>query len=131
MDKGPPDAPFLINKMVRVKLSGDCTRIGKRLHVVNFTFTLLDEGDAAYSSEGNHPLAIFQDPEDYDSLSRALSDIKDEVAILTEITVRATFAIEYFLGGDMKFLAIVTGIDSASSTYSFMCVVQVSSCQPF
>lgn len=29
-----------------------------------------------------------------------------------------TYDIEYFLGGDMKFLAIVTGIDSASSTYS-------------
>lgn len=55
MDKGPPDAPFLVNKKVRVKLSGDGTGIGKRLHVVNFTFTLLNEGDAAYSSEGNNP----------------------------------------------------------------------------
>ena len=68
MDKSPPDVPFLINKMVRVKLSGDGTRIGKRLHVVNFTFTLLD-GDAAYSSEENHPIAIFKDPENYDSLA--------------------------------------------------------------
>ena len=87
--------------------------------VVNFTFTLLDEGDTAYSSEGNHPLAIFKDPENYDSLARALSDIRNDVATLTEITVReTTFTIEYFLGGDMKFLAIVMGIDSASSTYS-------------
>ena len=30
----------------RVKLSGDGTNIGKRLHVINFTFTLLDEGSA-------------------------------------------------------------------------------------
>ena len=76
MDKDPPDTPFLVNKMVSVKLSGDGTRIGKRLHIVNFTFTLLNEGDAAYSSEENHPLAIFKDPEDYNSLSQALSDIK-------------------------------------------------------
>ena len=41
-----------------VKLSGDGTNIGKRLHVVNFTFTMLDEGEKAYSAEGNHVLAI-------------------------------------------------------------------------
>lgn len=88
-------------KKIRVKLSGDGTQIGKRLHVVNFTFTVLDEGDAAY---GNHPLAIFKDPEDYNSSSHALLDIRDEVRTLTEITVGETnFKIEYFLGGDMKF----------------------------
>ena len=37
---------------VRVKLSGDGTCVGKRLHVVNFTFTLLDEGSKAHSADG-------------------------------------------------------------------------------
>ena len=31
--------------------------MGKRLHVVNFTFTILDEGRKAYSAEGNYCLA--------------------------------------------------------------------------
>ena len=38
------DAPFRKNLSLHVKLSGDGTNIGKRLHVVNFSFTLLEEG---------------------------------------------------------------------------------------
>jgi len=38
----PSDAAFRKNKTVNVKLSGDGTNIGKGLHGVNFTFTLLE-----------------------------------------------------------------------------------------
>lgn len=50
----PEDAAFKKDGTIRVKLSGDGTRIGKRLHVTNFTFTILDEGPIAHTSEGNH-----------------------------------------------------------------------------
>ena len=50
--QSPPDAKFKIEKKIRVKLTGDGTNIGKRLHIVNFGFTLLDEGDKAYSAAG-------------------------------------------------------------------------------
>ena len=50
--QSPPDAKFMVEKKIRVKLTGDGTNIGKRLHVVNFGFTLLDEGDKAYSAAG-------------------------------------------------------------------------------
>lgn len=73
------DAPFKMSKKVQVKLFGDGTRIGKRLHVVNFTFTLLDEGSKAYSFEGNHILAIVKVDEKYDSLKLALEDVIAEV----------------------------------------------------
>ena len=46
-----------------MKLTGDGTNIGKHLHVVNFAFTLLDEGDAAYSASGNHCIAILKESE--------------------------------------------------------------------
>ena len=89
------------------------------MHVVNFGFTLLDEGSKAYSAEGNHFLAIFKEPESYDSLEKCLSDIVKEVERLTSITIGdKTFEVEYYLGGDWKFLALATGIDSASSTYA-------------
>lgn len=58
------------SKKVRVKLSGDGTNIGKRLHVINFTFTLLDEGSVAYGYEGNHTLAVLKEPENYKSLAK-------------------------------------------------------------
>ena len=51
MKETPSDVKFLIDKKVRVKLTGDGTNIGKRLHVINFGFTLL-EGDKAESAAG-------------------------------------------------------------------------------
>ena len=111
-------APFLQNKVVQVKLSGDGTKIGKRLHVVAFTFTLLEE-DQAGSAAGNHILAVFKQPESYGCLKLALADIIVEVKELKEIQVdNTTFRITYYMGGDWKFLTMVTGIDSASSDYA-------------
>ena len=49
-------------KKVRVKLSGDGMNMSKHLYVVNFTFTIFDEGQKAYSAEGNYSLAIFYLP---------------------------------------------------------------------
>ena len=93
-------------------------RIGKRLHVVAVTFTLLDENQATYAA-GNHILAIFKQPESYECLKLALADIIHEVEHLKEIQVEGiTFKITYYLGGDWKFLAVVTGIDSASSNHA-------------
>ena len=54
----PANAPFMHNKTVHVKLSGDGTKIGKRLHVVALNFMLLDENQAC-SAAGNHILAGF------------------------------------------------------------------------
>ena len=106
----PPDAPFKENLTVRIKVSGDGTTIGKRLHVVNFTYTILDERDLAHSYKGNHSLAIFCAPENYDSLKSALEDIVNEVASLEFITVgEKQYKVEYYMGGDWKFLATVTG----------------------
>lgn len=123
------DASFKTDKKIRVKLSGDGTKIGNRLHVINFTYVLLDEGDKAYSYEGNHSLAIFREPENYEALQRALEDVICEVDHLTSIEVDGTkYSIEYFLGGDWKFLAIVTGTYLLNlSVYScvlFPCVQQ-------
>lgn len=71
----PHDTEFVKKQLVRVKLSRDGTNIWKRLHVVTFTFTLLEEGNKAHSSEGNHILAVFKEPEKYDSVKAALEDV--------------------------------------------------------
>ena len=108
----------MVNKHVSVKLSGDGTKIGKRLHIVIFTYTLLEE-EQFCSSTGNHIPAVFKQPESYQYIKSALVDITSDVEQLHEITVSGLkFEITYYLGGDWKFLATVTGIDLASSTYS-------------
>ena len=114
-----PNGDFIASKKVKVKLTGDGTRFGKRLRVVSFGFAIIDEGNLAYSAAGNHCLAIWKDTESYETLKLALRDIIAEVATLTTITAGGImFDIEYYLGGDWKFLAQCTGVDSATSTYA-------------
>lgn len=81
-----PDADF-VKKKVRVKLTIDGTNIGKRLHVVNFGFTILDEGEPAYSAAGNHCFVIFKEPDTYESLKATLHDIASDVESLVTIDV--------------------------------------------
>ena len=45
---------------IKIKLSGDGTNIGKRLTVVNFTFTILNEKEVAMGEKGNYVLAVIK-----------------------------------------------------------------------
>ena len=104
---------------IQIKLSGDGTGIGKHINVVNFTFTLLNEGAIASTAQGNHTLAIFLVPEKYESPSEALKEVAKEAGDLQTILFNGQMHdIEYFLGGDMKFLSLVCGIDAANSEYA-------------
>ena len=49
---------FRTNKCIHVKLSGDSTVIGKRLHCIVFPFTILEENSTG-SVDGIHPIALF------------------------------------------------------------------------
>ena len=68
---------------IRVKLSGDGTTVEKRMHCVTFSFTLLDEAHSVSLVNGVHPIAIFREPESYESLSLSLENVIQEVAELT------------------------------------------------
>ena len=61
--------------------------IGKRLHVVNVTFTILDEGSKAMSASGNHLIAIIKEPEDCDKLAESLMDIRKDVESLKQLKI--------------------------------------------
>ena len=93
-----PTDSIVQNKKIQVKLSGDGTNIGKRLHVVNVTFTILDEGSKAMSASGNHLIAIIKEPEDYDKLAESLMDIRKDVESLKQLKIGTDcFDIEWFL----------------------------------
>jgi hypothetical protein len=76
---------FRQNKKIQVKLSEDGTNVGKRLHVVNITFTILDEGSKAMAADRNHVIAIIKEPENYEKLLKALSDIRRDVELLNRM----------------------------------------------
>ena len=90
--------PNFYDKMVSMKLSGDGTKIGKRLHVVIFTFTLLEE-EQYCSSVGNHVLVILKQPGSYDCLKSTSVDIITDVKRLTDITVDGIKICNIFLVG--------------------------------
>ena len=99
----PSNAAFKLDHKIRVKLSGDGTNIGKRLHVINITFTMLDEGGKAMSADGNHLIAVIKESENYDKLEQSLADIGKDMGSLQEISVgRLHFEIEWFLGGGLE-----------------------------
>ena len=108
-----------VGEKLQVKLSGDGTKVCRKLNLINFTFTLLNEGALAMSPSGNHTIAIINGSEKYEHLETALRDVIAEVCELQTLTVNHyVFEIEYFLCSDLKFLAIICGIEAAMSNYS-------------
>lgn len=90
--------------------------------VVNVAFTILEDGQQSCSAAGNHTIAILKVSENYDELAAGLHDILQEARDLEIVTVEdKVFKLEYYLGGDWKFLALVCGLESAMSEYSCIC----------
>ena len=104
---------------LKIKLSGDGTRVGKHLQLLNVTYTIINEGNVAMSEKGNYVIAVIKTKDDYESIRESVAELREEMRNLNEITVnQKTFNIEYFLGGDWKFLATVCGIGQANQDYA-------------
>ena len=102
-----------------MKASGDGTRIGKHLQLLNVTFSIINEGNVAMSEEGNYVIAVFKTKDDYVRIRDSLSDFRDEIRNLSSITCGdKIFQIEYFLGGDWKFLATVCSLGPANQFFA-------------
>jgi len=92
--------------------------VGRNLHLVNFTFTLVDEPQAM-SVAGNYTIAIFEMSEHYEELKTGMQDIAKEVNELKAIELDGeSYGVELFLGGDWKFLALVCGLKAANADFS-------------
>ncbi|XP_060083702.1 uncharacterized protein LOC132562943 [Ylistrum balloti] len=105
------------NKL-KVKISGDGTRVGKRLHVVNFAFNIVNEGLAHQTC---YPLCIVQTKEKYTELNIALADLQHEVEEIQGNILKVQdreFEVTIYLGGDYKFLLVAVGISSVAASNS-------------
>ena len=95
------------------------------MHLVVIAFSLLHEDENPNSPNGNHTIAVLQTTENYDDMSAALVNIIEDIKTMQSITIDdISFSVEFFLGADWKFLALVTGIESASSTYFCKCAAE-------
>ena len=89
------------------------------MHVLVLAFTIFDGNENPNSPSGNHIISMLNAQEKYEYLSQALMDIADEIQSVQTITVDGhEFNIEFYLGGDMKYLAICLGIQAANAKYS-------------
>ena len=109
----------LNSEKLKIKVSGDGTNIGKKLHVLNVTYTIINEENIAIPEKGNYVLAIIKTKKDYNCIRESLQNLKDDMKQLTTIEVDGvSYEIKYFLGGDWKFLATVSGIGAANQEYA-------------
>ena len=93
-----------IPSTVKIKLTGDGTRIGRGFNIVNIAFTVLEEGARAHSPLGNHVIAILKISENYEELLLGLKDICEEAKDLDVITIKdKVYKVIIFLGGEWNF----------------------------
>ena len=104
---------------IRVKLTGDGTVVSRSVHLVVIAFAIVDAHNNPNSPRGNHTIALINTTESYDNLSESLKDLIAEISEIKSITcTNGQWDIEFFLGADLKFLAICMGIEAANSTFS-------------
>ena len=51
-----------LNDIIKIKVSGDGTRIGKRLQLLNVTYTIINEEKIAMPEKGNYVVAVIKAP---------------------------------------------------------------------
>ena len=113
-----PETKFK-DPIIHVKLAADGTNIGRNLKLLNFTFTVINEGAKSKTANGNYTLGIFEiDSESYGSVAECFRELIEELARLTTITVQGRqLRIVYYYAGDWKMLAQSLGIQGANSRY--------------
>ena len=120
--------PFLIrhfpdkfvNREVIIKFSGDGTNICRNIKILNFTFTIINEGQIAKTASGNYTLGVFEiEAENHEELVRLFKDIAQQIdGLKNTIDVDGTlYTLKKKFGGDWMFLSAMLGINSPTSNY--------------
>ena len=102
---------------MHIRFSADGAQIIKNKLILNLTFTVLNEGKTAETAKGNYTCRLFDiTKEDYQTMCTCLEQIKDQINELTELDIDGIkYQIEKYIGGDLKILAIIYGINQATS----------------
>lgn len=115
------DPSFGVNEPVKVKISGDGTKMSRSTNFMFLSFSLMQTDEKVMSSRGNRTIAIVNGPEKYDTLEHSFSSVINEINTVLEagfIDVDGKqVKVEMFLGGDYKFLLMVMCLSGATSTH--------------
>ena len=113
--------PNFQQSVIQVKITGDGIYVSRGMHILVIAFTLVNIKleERPNSPRGKHVLALINTTEDYDNIEEAVQDIADEIKFTDCLKINnLTFRIEYFLGGDWKFLAICLSLKAANAFHS-------------
>jgi hypothetical protein len=109
---------------IQIKISGDGAKMTRKSSFILLSFSLLQGQNSVMSASGNHTFAVVKGSESYETLNDSFGAVFQEINDLievSEITIdNSKFDLEFFLGGDYKFLLIMLGMKSATS--NFACV---------
>lgn len=106
------------NQVIKIKLCGDGTNCGKFKKILNFNFSVLNES-ICKSAKGHYTIGVFEiTNENYKELSICLKEIVSELREIKELEINGKiYKIAIYVGGDLKFLANIYGINAANSLY--------------
>ncbi|RMX37832.1 hypothetical protein pdam_00024252 [Pocillopora damicornis] len=107
---------------VKVKISGDETRISHSSNLLVCSFALVEDGKRCLSSAGNHTIAIVMGKEEYATLKESLVKVIKDVNNLIEkgyiLVDGRQIKQQFYLGGDYKFLLLAMGMKGVTSNNS-------------
>ena len=107
---------------IEVKISGDGARMTRNSSFILLSFALLHSGDDVMAAKGNHTIAVVRGKEDYNTLNESFGDVfKDINSLIAEKKIEVggrSFNLEFFLGGDYKFILLMMGLKGATSHYA-------------
>jgi len=86
------------------------------------SFALLDLGDDVMAAKGNHTIAVLKGKGNYKALQESFADVFNEINKLNsenkiEVNDRV-INLEFFLGGDYKFILLMMGLKGTTSHYA-------------
>ena len=104
-----------------VKLAGDGAKVTRISNFVTIQFSVLSDKASSISYENQRTLAILKCAESYENIQRACGplfhEINERIKIGKIELEEQTIELDFFLGGDMKFLQMMLGLCSSSGAH--------------
>lgn len=105
---------------LKIKLSGDGAKVSRVSNFLVLSFSVLGENSSSHMRQ--HVLAIVNCDENYSNLKQSLGPLFDEINELNSQKYIAVDGqkvnLEIFIGGDMKFIQLLLGMNSSIATYA-------------
>ena len=124
--------------IIQLKFAADGAKMSRVSNFLVLSLAILNSGEEVMSMHGQHTLAIVDAKENFISIKESFQDIftdinkllsqKDTNGFIPYKVNGKEYLLEIFLGGDMKFLLTMLGMNAANAKYACIyCKVEKSS----